>query len=336
LKRSLAGGGALLAAVALVAGCGGGGGSSSLVLYNGQHPELTRAFVSAFQRQSGVKVDIHGGDSLVVATQILQEGRSSPADVVLTENSPELVTLEQHGLLATLPRSVLSQVPGPYKSPSGKWVGMALRISSLVYDPKLISRSQLPRSILDLAEPRWKGKVAVAPTDSDFPPIVGAVIARAGRARAAAWLQGLKRNAQTYQDEEAVTAAVNRGSVTLGIVNHYYWYRLRLELGAKATHSALYFFPNQDVGSIVNVAGVGVLATGKHRAAALRFVRFLIGADGQRILGKSDDFEYPVRPGEAANAALTPFAQTPHATVPVAELGNGSAAARLIRDSGLI
>jgi len=327
----------LVAALTTATACGGGGGSAnSIVLYNGQHPELTRALVSAFQKRSGIKVNTHDADSLVVATQILQEGRAAPADVVLTENSPELVTLAQHGLLAQLPRSVLSQVPAAYESANGTWVGMALRISALVYDPKLIARSQLPRSILDLAQPRWKGKVGVAPTDSDFPPIVDAVIARYGRQRTATWLQGLKRNAETYQDEEAVTSAVNRGAVPLGIVNHYYWYRLRREVGAGAVHSALYYFPNDDVGSIVNVAGVGVLASSKHRDAARRFVEFLVGAAGQRLLGEGDDFEYPARAGVPANSALTPFAKTPHATVPAAKLGNGSAAARLIRETGLI
>lgn len=325
----------LVAALVLLTGCGGGG-ASSIVLYNGQHAETTRLLTNAFERQTGIRVNLHTGDSLVVATQILQEGHASPADVVLTENSPELVTLEQHGLLAQLPRSVLSQVSAAYESPRGKWVGMALRISALVYDPKLVARPRLPRSILDLAQPRWKGKVALAPTDSDFPPIVAAVIARVGEQRAAAWLQGLKRNAQTYQDEEAVAAAVNRGAVACGIINHYYWYRLRLELGAKATRSALYFFPKGDVGSIVNVSGVGVLATSKHRDAALRFVEFMVGPAAQRILAQSDDFEYPARIGAAANKALTPFAQTPHATTPVAKLGNGTAAARLIRETGLI
>jgi len=326
----------LAAALATLTGCGGGGGANSIVLYNGQHPELARQLVSAFRQQTGIKVNTHDADSLVVVTQILQEGHAARADVVLTENSPELVTLAQHDLLAQLPRSVLSQVPAAYESPSGKWVGVALRISALVYDQKLVARSQLPPSILDLAQPRWKGKVGVAPTDSDFPPIVDAVIARYGEQQAAKWLQGLKRNVETYQDEEAVASAVNSGAVPLGIINHYYWYRLRLEVGASAMHSALYYFPNHDVGSIVNVAGAGVLASSKHRDAAVDFVRFLIGVDGQRILAESDDFEYPARPGVAANKALTPFAKTRHSTVSVAKLGNGKAAARLIRETGLI
>jgi iron(III) transport system substrate-binding protein len=208
-------------------------------------------------------------------------------------------------------------------------------VSSLVYDPASIGHSELPRSILELAQPRWRGKVAIAPTDSDFPPVVAAVIARYGTNRAAAWLQGLKRNAITYQDEEAVAAAVNRGDAATGVINAYYWYRLRLEVGDGGMHSELHYFPHGDVGSIVNVAGAAVLATSRHTGAAERFVAFLVSKAGQRIVAESDDFEYPARPDVAANAALPPLARTTHATVPVAALGDGSKAARLIRAAGL-
>ena len=109
---------------------------------------------------------------------------------------------------------------------------------------------QLPKSLLELAEPAWKGKVAIAPTDSDFVPLVGAIAATYGKQAAVSWLAGLKHNAQLYQSDESVVAAVNRGDVATGIINHYYWYRLRLEVGAQRMHSALYFFPDHNVGSL--------------------------------------------------------------------------------------
>jgi iron(III) transport system substrate-binding protein len=170
------------------------------------------------------------------------------------------MTLQQHGKLAHLDRDTLGQVPAKYESSAGNWVGMALRVNSLAYDPALTGKQPLPASILDLAKPAWKGKVAIAPTDSDFPPLVGAVAAAHGPKVAADWIAGLKRNARTYQDEEAVVAAVNRGDVATGLINQYYWYRLRLELGRSGMHSALHYFPNHDVGSITNVGGAAVLA----------------------------------------------------------------------------
>ncbi len=270
----------------------------------------------------------------MLADQILQEGHSSPADVYFTENSPELTNLEEHGLLAQLPKSLVSQVPAADRSPTGKWVGLALRVSSLAYDPAQVARAKLPASIMDLAKPQWKGKVAVSPLDSDFPPVVGAVIASKGEKAAAAWLQGLKKNARVYQDEEAVVAAVDRGDVAVGLVNQYYWYRLRLEQGASHTRSRLWYFTGEDPGSVVNISGAAVLASSKHRAEAERFVAFVLGPAGQKIIAGGDDFEYPARPGIAPNGALPPLSKVPHTAFSVVKLGDDRAAAQLIVSTG--
>jgi iron(III) transport system substrate-binding protein len=333
-----------LAAVALVAlvglaialaGCGGGS-ESSITVYNGQHAELTQALVDAFEKETGTSVRLRSSDSLVLATQIQQEGGGSPADVFLAENSPELVTLEDKGLLAPLPRSIRDQVPARVQSADGRWVGVGLRLVSLVYDPAQVEPAELPDSILDLAKPEWKGRVALAPTDSDFPPVVAAVIATRGSKAAADWLAGLKRNSRVYADYEAALAAVNRGDVDVSIINQYYWYRLRRELGARAMTSKLHYFAAPDPGSIANVSGVAVLESSGRREEAERFVRFAVGRAGQRILARSDDYEYPVRPGLPANRVLPPLDSVPHSTLSVATSGDIEEAARLIRQAGFV
>jgi iron(III) transport system substrate-binding protein len=332
----------LAALVVVLAGCGGSGGGSagsgnggSIVLYNGQHPELTQALVKAFEQKSGIDVKMRTNDSIVLANQILNEGRS-PADVFIAENSPELMTLEEKGLLARLKPSTLSQVPRAVSSPAGDWVGMALRVSSLAYDPGKLGSQPLPKSVLDLAKPEWKGKVGISPTDSDFPPLVGAVMAAYGSKAAAAWLEGLKQNAKTYADEEAVVAAVNRGDVATGIVNQYYWYRLRLELGKNAMHSRLYYFPNRNVGSITNVSGAAVLDSSSHKGEAEQFVRFLVSPQAQKIIAASDDFEYPARTDVPPNPALPSLASIAHASLGMKALGTHKQAAALIQSTGLI
>jgi iron(III) transport system substrate-binding protein len=330
---------ALLAAVCvlLVAACGGssGGDPRSILLYNGQHPELTGALVSAFEKQTGIDVKVRTNDGVVLADQLLQEGPASPADVYLTENSPELETLDQHHMLSKLPASTLAQMPRADEPPTGDWAPVALRVSALAYSPKLISKAGLPTSVLDLAQPAWKGKIAIAPTDSDFPPLVGAVLAQYGPSVAKTWLAGLKRNAQLFQTDEAVVAAVNSGRVATGVINHYYWYRLQTEIGAKAMHSSVYYFPNHNVGSIENISGVAVLATSKHRQLADQFATFLVGSVGQRILAHSYDFEYPARPGIAANPQLRPLASLSPAALSVVKLGNDQDSATLIQQAGL-
>jgi iron(III) transport system substrate-binding protein len=321
--------------VSSLTGCFSGGDDRSIVLYNGQHTELTRALVAKFEEQTGIKVRIRTNSSIVLANQILQEGGNSPADVYIAENSPELVTLAEQDALAKLPSNIVDQVPSRYNGPDGAWAGIALRVSGLVYDPDQLPRSQLPASLLDLAKPEWKGRVGVAPTDADFIPLVGAVIATRGKAGAAEWLAGIKRNAEIYQDDEAVVAAVNRGDVASGVINQYYWYRLQRELGSDQMHSNVYYFPNRDVGAIENVSGAAVLKSTGRRKDAEAFVRFLVGEAGQQVIARGDDFEYPVRPGVAPNAALPALESVAPATLTTAALGNGREASRLILAAGL-
>ncbi|HEX4116095.1 MAG TPA: extracellular solute-binding protein [Solirubrobacteraceae bacterium] len=325
----------VLALLLALAGCGGSADSRSILLYNGQHPQVSTELVAAFEKQTRIKVEVRTNDGIVLADQLLQEGSSSPADVYLTENSPELEDLEEHGLLAKLDPATLAQVPSRYESARGEWAGMALRISALAYNPKLIAAARLPKSLLELAEPQWKGKVALAPTDSDFVPLVGAVIATYGKQAAVNWLSGLKRNGALYQSDESVVAAVNKGDVAVGIINHYYWYRLRLEVGASRMHSILYFFPNHNVGSLQNISGAAVLKTSKHPQEAQEFVKFLLSPTAQEILAHGYDFEYPIRPGIKPNPQTTPLTKiAPEALSPTV-LGNDQQASQLIQESGL-
>jgi iron(III) transport system substrate-binding protein len=332
-----------LIGVSLLAACGGasagtggnGGSTDTITLYNGQHPQLTQAIVSAFEKQTGIHVQVRTDDGIVLADQILQEGAHSPADVYLTENSPELMLLTQRHLLAKLPASITSQIPAQYDSPTGNWAGISVRVSALAYNPSLISSGKLPASILDLAQPQWKGKVAIAPTDSDFVPLVGAVIATYGQQAALNWLRGLKTNATQYADIESVVAAVNKGQDAVGIINQYYWYRLRTELGTGNTHSKVYYFPGHNIGGLENISGVAVLASSAHKTAAERFVSFLVSAQAEKILAAGDTYEYPVRPGIAPNSALVPLSQVNPAILNVVSLGNDLPAAALLQQAGL-
>jgi iron(III) transport system substrate-binding protein len=161
---------ATLAAVGLAA-CGSSSGSSgpagsatTITLYNGQHEQTTAKLVAGFEKQTGIKVKVRSDDEDVLGNQILQEGSSSPADVFYTENTPVLEDLQEKGMLASIPSSTLAAVPRKYSSPQGDWVGVSARASVLVYNTSLAKPSELPSSILELAQPRWKGKVGFAPS----------------------------------------------------------------------------------------------------------------------------------------------------------------------------
>lgn len=313
------------------------GAKPALVLYSAQHAQVVTMLTRAFEAKTGIAVKVHSGEGPEIANQILREGKSSPADMVFVENSPELTLLDQNHFLAPVDKATLATVPRADSAADGDWLGVLERQNVLAWNPKLIEQGALPRHLADLAKPEWKGKIAIAPGDADFLPLVGAMIHAEGKAKTLAWLEGLKKNAKIYQDDEAVVAAVNRGSVATGIINNYYWARLRTEMGPDRTPSRIAHFAPGDVGNLINVSGAGVLETSHHPKEAQRFLAFLVSTDAQTMLAKSSvDYEYPLHPRVAPNPLLAPRDTLHPPAITPAELGNDREAAKLVRQAGLI
>ena len=309
----------------------------TLTVYSAQHPQVDAMLAAEFTRETGIAVRLHEGEGPDIAAQLIQEGADSPADLFFTENSPELNLLDEKGLLAPVAPATLAQVPARYSAADGDWLGVLARENVLAYNPGKISVSALPVSLLDLARPAWKGKIGFAPSDADFLPLVSAVIKQDGSAVALAWLQGLKANGAIYQDDESVVAAVARGDVAVGIINNYYWARLETALGPQKIDSAIYHFRNGDIGGLINVSGAAVLKSSKNQAEAQKFLAFLDSEAAQKLLAASDiDYEYPLRPGVAPNAKLTPFKDLQPPVLNVSQLGDDQAAGALLQQAGLI
>jgi iron(III) transport system substrate-binding protein len=333
-----------IVAVGALAACGGSpasGSDLSITLYNGQHVQTAESMISGFERATGITVAVRNDDEDVLADQIVTEGSASPADIIWTENSPALEYLQGKGLLAKVDASTLARTPARYNSPDGDWVGVSARVSVLTYDPGLIARSQLPTSVLQLASPRYRGKLAIAPAETDFQPIVTAVVRRYGRAAALRWLQGIKANAagHVYPDNETIADQVNRGGAAFGLINQYYWYRMRAELGASRVHSRLAELTAGDPGYVIDVSGAAVLKSSRHQAAAQKFLAYLVSKAGQEVIAnpaKSISFEYPIASGVTTLAPETPFGQLRPYPISIAELGDGAAAIALLKQAGLL
>ena len=325
---------AALATTAL--GCGSTSAHDTLTLYSAQHEQMTNALAKAFERKTGASVRIRFGEDEGLANQIVQEGSASPADVLLSENTPPLELLAGKGLLAQVDGSTLAQVPARYDSPSERWVGVAARETVLIYNPRSIAASQLPASILDLAEPQWQGKLAIAPSEPDFVPIVSAIDKLDGRAATERWLEGFAANAKRYDDNEGIVAAVEDGQVAAGVINHYYWYEQAAEVGAANVHSRLYYFGHKDPGALINISGAGALKSSDDPALAQRFLAFLVSTEGQSAMTHSGDWEYPLVAGVAPPAGLRPFASLQAPEVGPADLGDGSAPLSLMQQAGLL
>jgi iron(III) transport system substrate-binding protein len=334
-----------LAVGGVLSGCGSSGSDpsgSSITLYSGQHEQTVNGLVTAFEKQTGITVNVRNDDEGTLANLIAVQGSHSPADVFYTENSPALAFLQEKGLLAPVRVSTLARTPPRYNSPAGDWVAVSARVSALIYNPSLIAASQLPSSVLQLADPKYQGKFAFAAGETDVQPIVTSVVRAYGQAAALRWLQGIKSNAASHlvPDNETIANEVNRGQVAFGIINQYYWYRLRAEIGASAMHSQLAYFAPRDPGYVIDVSGAAVLKSSRHQAAAQEFLAFLVSRQGQEIIaraaGNEQSYEYPLAAGVTTSAAETPFDQLQPNPITIADLGDGSEAIALLRQAGLL
>lgn len=309
--------------------------AEGIVVYNAQHTSLTKAWADGFTRQTGIKVTLRNGSDTELGNQIVQEGAASPADVFLTENSPAMALVDSAGLFAPLAPATLAEVPASFRPANGRWVGIAARSTVFVYNKSKLTSTQLPKSMLDLASPSWKGRWAASPAGADFQAIVSALLELKGEAATTAWLKAMKENATTYKGNGVVLKAVNAGQIDGGIIYHYYRVSDQAKTGENSNNTEVHYFRNQDPGAFVSISGGGVLASSKHKAEAQAFVQWVAGKGGQDVLKNGDSYEYAVGIGAQSNPKLVPLAELQAPLVEPAKL-NSKKVSDLMTQAGLL
>lgn len=349
IRNSALAGIALAATAALgLTACGGatpaGNGSSSasggaaadgITVYNAQHESLTKEWVDAFTAETGIKVTLRQGDDTEMSNQIIQEGQASPADVFLTENSPAMTQVENAGLFADVNKDTLAQVPSEFTPSTGKWTGIAARSTVLVYNKTKLTEDQLPKSMLDLAKPEWKGRWAASPTGADFQAIVSALLELKGESATEDWLKAMKDNSKAYKGNSTAMKAVNAGEVDAALIYHYYYYGDQAKTGENSNNVTPYYFKNEDSGAFLSVSGGGVLKSSKNAAAAQAFLKFITGKKGQEVLKNGTSFEYAIGSDVPANDKLVPIKDLQAPKVDAAKL-NSQKVSDLMTQAGLL
>ncbi|BBS36141.1 iron ABC transporter substrate-binding protein [Enterobacter sp. LM3] len=281
--------------------------NEGIVVYNAQHENLVKSWVDGFTKETGIKVTLRNGDDSELGNQLVQEGSASPADVFLTENSPSMVLVDNAKLFAPLEVDTLKQVPAEFRPAHGRWIGIAARSTVFVYNPAKLSEQQLPKSLMDLAKPEWKGRWAASPSGADFQAIVSAMLALKGEQATLEWLKAMKANFVAYKGNSTVMKAVNAGQIDGGVIYHYYRFVDQSKTGENSKNTKLYYFKHQDPGAFVSLSGGGVLASSKHKEQAQAFIKWITGKEGQEQLRTNNAFEYAVGVNAASNPKLVPL-----------------------------
>ncbi len=294
-----------------------------LVVYSGRAERLIKPVLDSFQAKTGIHVDLLSSGTTELVNRLQAEAERTPADLLITNDAGSLERARELGLLLPLGLKEVEQaIPSSFRAPDNSWAGLSGRFWVLVYNKTLVQPTEIT-SIMELADPRWKDKVAIPNAGSEYLQAgVSVIKAVYGDDRTRQYLQGLKTNAGTYVfgKSSQIVDAVAKGQVAMGLVNHYYLYRyLTDHPGAPI---ALLLLDQQEggMGAIMNVAGAGIIKHSRHLDAAKRLVEFLASREGQKLFADLNK-EYPLRPDVPADPSLPKRDTFRAATVPLTKLG---------------
>lgn len=276
----------------------------AFTLYAGRDQELIDPLIEQFESETGVSVDVRYAGSTELAALLLEEGDATPAGVFLAQDAGALGAVAKADMFATLPASITETVPAGFTSTDGSWVGVTGRARVVVYDSEQLSADEVPTTVAALTDEQWSSEVGIAPTNASFQSFVTALRVLEGEDVAQAWLEDMEANdVQIYAKNTPILEAANAGEIQLGLINHYYWYRMAAEVGADNMRAQLAFPEAGDAGGIVNVTGAGLLSGAADDADALRFIEYLVSESAQQYFVDTT-FEYPLIDGVAAPEGL--------------------------------
>ena len=324
----------VISSVVIVSPAGAQEQAEHLVVYSGRAETLIGPILEQFTLDTGVVVEVRYGGTAEMAATILEEGANSPADVFIAQDAGALGALAKAGRLATLPADVLERTPEAFRSPAGQWIGLSGRARVLVYNTERVAEDDLPESILALTGVEWAGRIGWAPTNASFQANVSAMRVLLGDDATANWLRAMIGNdTQIYANNTSIVQAVIDGEIDAGLVNHYYLFGFRAD--DPTVSAELHFFPGGDAGSLINVAGVGVVDTSDHPGLAQRLILYLLGKDAQTYFA-TETFEYPLVAGVPLAEGLQPLDEIEAPDIDLSDLDDLQGTLDLLSDTGAL
>ena len=306
---------------------------TEITVYSGRSEEFIAPFFAQWEAQSGIKLNVRYGDSAELAAQILEEGSNSPADLFLSQDAGSLGAVAEAGLFTQLSAEIASAIPATYVAANRNWVGITGRARVFAYAPDRVK--VLPQSVSDLTNSQYKNQIGIAPTNASFQAFVTALIESKGADFAKSWLKGLQANGvKIYAKNSAIVEAIDKGEISIGLVNHYYIWEVSEGLG-RAINVKNGFFATGDLGNLINVSGAGVLASSKKYAAAEDLINFLT-SDPSQAKFVADTHEYSLVSGATAPAGVPTLDQIGAPAVDLNALKNIKVPQDLLIEVGLL
>lgn len=267
------------------------GKPKTLVVYSGRNKKLVGPLIEQAKKDLNLDIEVRYGKTSELAIALLEEGENSRADVFFGQDAGALGALEQKQYTLPIDSELLERVDSRFRSPEGNWLGVSGRARTVDYNTKLVKESDLPKSIWELTQPKWSGKVGWAPTNGSFQSFVTAMRAIEGDEKTLEWLKAMKANGvKKYGNNIAIVKALGRGEVHLGLVNHYYLPRFKKK---DADFPVAHHYTRKDAGAMINVAGVAMMKTTDQQEDVQKFIKYMLSPEAQNYFASKTN-EYPL------------------------------------------
>ena len=278
-----------------------------VVVYTSRAEALFKPVIEAFNAAyPDIKVTVLNGSNSELAARILEERANPKADVLINSDILTMENLAVEGVFAPNNSPAVMAVPADYRADDGSWVALTLRARVIMYNTDLVSPEELPKKMVDLADPKWKDALGSA-NSTNGAMMAQLVIMRnqLGEPATEAFIQGLlENNTQFFGGHTDVRKAVGAGELKLGLVNHYYYHLSKAE-GAPVG----VIYPDQEdggLGLMVNSTNAGIIKGGPNPEMARIFVDFMLSPAGQKIYAERN-YEYPIVPGVPLAEGVAPL-----------------------------
>jgi iron(III) transport system substrate-binding protein len=197
----------------------------SVTVYVSTDRVFSEPVLREYEKRTGVRVDAvydtEETKSTGLANRLLAEKPRPRADVFWSNEPVRTLVLKSRGVLAPYRSPSAEGIPAELKDPEGYWTGFSARIRVIAYNTTLVTPDQAPASVFDLADPKWRGQVAIAdPRFGSTSFHVAALYAMAGDEKMDAFFRRLKANGVRVVDGNSVVRdLVVRGDVKVGLTD---------------------------------------------------------------------------------------------------------------------
>jgi iron(III) transport system substrate-binding protein len=306
--------------------------TASIRIYSGRSEALVGELFAQAEKELGFSLQVEYGKTDEMVTRMLTEAQQSPADVIFAQDAGHLGALSNRNILSDLPTELFSGIQEQYRDDNKRWLATSGRLRVLVYNSATIEAEELPKSLAELSDPKWMGRIGWAPTNGSFLSHMSGLRHAWGEEKAEEWLKGVLANKpKVYPKNSPQVKAVDEGTLEIGWVNHYYLHRL----DTKKSSAKNYFFPStNDPGNVIMLSGMGIRKGSPNTKNAEKLLKWMTSDKAQQWF-VDKNYEYPTIPGLEPHPDVLKISTEELATIPQSHLADIGPTKELLKKYGL-